>query len=128
VPRSQILLVMATITESVKESLLGTTKPEELSQTSRATFLKYAQRDESGELYMGEEDFVNAIAPPDEDYVSPTFLSPLPIFPTGPPDADPGHTHSTRSSETNTAYSLMWPTDAELGVCLSQTGPHSTTF
>jgi len=64
-------LVMATVAETVKESLLGTSQPEELSPSSRTTFLKHARRDEeTGELYMGEEEFVNAIAPPDQDYVS----------------------------------------------------------
>jgi hypothetical protein len=92
---------MATVTETVKESLLGTTKPEELSQTSRATFLKYAQKDENGELYMGEEDFVNAIAPPEEDYVSPTFLLPLPIF--------PQQSHQTLTQATHTAQDQARP-------------------
>jgi solute carrier family 25 aspartate/glutamate transporter 12/13 len=62
---------MATVAETVKESLLGTSQPEELSPSSRTTFLKHARRDENtDELYMGEEEFVNAIAPPDQDYVS----------------------------------------------------------
>ena len=62
---------MATVTETVKESLLGKSQPEELSLLSRTTFLKHARRDEeTDELYMGEEEFVNAIAPPDQDYVS----------------------------------------------------------
>lgn len=66
---------MATVTETVKESLLGSTVPTTLSTESRATFLKYAQRDEDGELYMNEEDFINAVAPPEEDYVGHiTFL------------------------------------------------------
>jgi solute carrier family 25 (mitochondrial aspartate/glutamate transporter), member 12/13 len=62
---------MATVAETVKGSLLGTSEPEELSPSSRTTFLKHARRDEdTDELYMGEEEFVNAIAPPDQDYVS----------------------------------------------------------
>jgi solute carrier family 25 (mitochondrial aspartate/glutamate transporter), member 12/13 len=61
---------MATVAETVKESLLGTSQPGELSPSSRTTFLKHARRDEdTDELYMGEEEFVNAIAPPDQDYV-----------------------------------------------------------
>jgi solute carrier family 25 aspartate/glutamate transporter 12/13 len=61
---------MATVAESVKESLLGTSLPEQLSSSSRTTFLKHAKRDEeTDELYMGEEEFVNAIAPPDQNYV-----------------------------------------------------------
>ena len=62
---------MATMAESVKESLLGTSQPEDLSPSSRTTFLKHARRDEdTDELYMGEEEFVNAIAPPEQNYVS----------------------------------------------------------
>lgn len=64
---------MATVTEAVKESLLGSTTPTSLSTESRTNFLKYAKRDQDGELYMNEEDFINAIAPPEEDYVSPTL-------------------------------------------------------
>jgi hypothetical protein len=62
---------MATVAESVKESLLGTSQPEQLSPSSRTTFLKHAKRDEeTDELYMGQEEFVNAIAPPEQNYVS----------------------------------------------------------
>ena len=67
---------MATVAETVKESLLGTSQPEALSPSSRTTFLKYARRDQDNdELYMGEEEFVNAIAPPDQNYVSLTSLT-----------------------------------------------------
>ena len=61
---------MATVKESLKESLVGTTIEPELSQQSRATFEKYARRTEDGEVYMAEDDFVDAIAPTSEDYVS----------------------------------------------------------
>ena len=62
-----------TTKEKVKESLLGSTQTEniQLSALSKATFEKNAQKDEeSGELVMGEEEFINAIAPEGEDYVS----------------------------------------------------------
>ncbi|EXJ56773.1 hypothetical protein A1O7_07117 [Cladophialophora yegresii CBS 114405] len=59
---------MATVTEAVKESLLGKEAPAGLSSESRNTFLKFAKKDDDGELYMNEEDFINAIAPPEEDY------------------------------------------------------------
>ena len=65
---------MATVKEVVKESLLGTTREPQLSQQSRATFDKHAREDGSEEPYMTEEDFVNAIAPPNEDYVSFPFV------------------------------------------------------
>lgn len=62
---------MATVTEVVKESLVGITIEPELSQEVRATFDRHAiQDDVTGESYMTEKEFVNAIAPVNEDYVS----------------------------------------------------------
>lgn len=61
------------VTETVKESLLGAEVPQQLqlSAETKANFVKFARPDdESGELYMGEEEFINAIAPSSEDYVS----------------------------------------------------------
>ena len=58
------------IKESLKETLIGTEAPEGVSQESRARFLQHASLEENGELLMSQEDFVNAIAPPEEDYVS----------------------------------------------------------
>lgn len=67
---------MATVKEVVKESLVGTTREPELSQEIRATFNCNSRLDEaSGERYMTKEDFVNAIAPIDEDYVRTSNLS-----------------------------------------------------
>lgn len=64
----------ATVKEAVKSSLLGSEEPANLSASYRATFLSNAKKDEkTGELAMGLDEFVNAIAPVDEDYVS--FLS-----------------------------------------------------
>lgn len=62
---------MATMTEVVKESLVGTMVDPEPSQEVRKIFDRNARQDaDSGEDYMTEEDFVNAIAPANEDYVS----------------------------------------------------------
>jgi hypothetical protein len=61
---------MATVTESIKESLVGVTEEPQLSQEVRASFMKHAKPDEKGELYMGSEEFTAAIAPAEEDYVS----------------------------------------------------------
>lgn len=61
---------MATATGKIKESLVGTNDELQLSQEVRANFMKHAKQDENGELYMDSEDFINAIAPPEEDYVS----------------------------------------------------------
>lgn len=62
---------MATAKQAVKETLLGTTREPELSQQTKATFDRNARQDEAtGDHYMTEEDFVNAIAPASENYVS----------------------------------------------------------
>ena len=62
---------MATVKEAVKESLVGTTREPQLSQQARATFDRNARQDEGvEEPYMTEIEFVNAIAPPTENYVS----------------------------------------------------------
>jgi solute carrier family 25 aspartate/glutamate transporter 12/13 len=69
------------VKEAVKESLLGTEVPVDiqLSALSRDTFEKNARKDEeSGELFMGEEEFTNAIAPVGEDYVSLTSVIDIP--------------------------------------------------
>ncbi|KAG5994098.1 hypothetical protein E4U43_003320 [Claviceps pusilla] len=64
----------AVVKETVKETLVGTTTEEEpghapLSAQSRARFNSHAVKDaETGELYMGQDEFINAIAPEDEDY------------------------------------------------------------
>ena len=67
---------MATVTEAVKESLLGKEAPASLSADSRLTFMRNSKRGEDDQLYMDEEDFINAIAPADEDYVSTARPSP----------------------------------------------------
>ncbi|KAI0840131.1 mitochondrial carrier [Hypoxylon sp. FL0890] len=57
------------VKEAVKESLLGSEEPAHLSASHRTSFLKNAKKDDhTGELYMGPEEFVEAIAPPNEDY------------------------------------------------------------
>lgn len=62
---------MATaVKESVSEALLGTTIEPELSAQTKAEFMKHAVKDEkSGEYYLREREFVDAIAPETEDYV-----------------------------------------------------------
>lgn len=67
---------MATAKIAIKESLLGTTREPELSTQTKATFDRYARQDgETEERFMTEEDFVNAIAPASENYVSTTDIS-----------------------------------------------------
>ena len=65
---------MATIKDAVKESLVGTTREPQLSQQARANFDRNAMRNKDAEEpYMTETEFVNAIAPPTESYVSPDY-------------------------------------------------------
>ena len=65
--------------ESVKESLVGVEEDpqreeQQASAQTRADFMQHAIKDEAiGEYYMGQEEFVNAVAPPGEDYVRITF-------------------------------------------------------
>lgn len=58
------------VTEKVSEVLLGTTEEPGLSKDDRAIFQHFAKQDEDGVPYLDEEQFVNAIAPQSEDYVS----------------------------------------------------------
>ncbi|KAJ5238726.1 hypothetical protein N7468_003345 [Penicillium chermesinum] len=59
---------MASVTEVVKEKLVGSTEEPQLSHQSRATFFRHAQKDENGESFMTEQDFISAVAPKQEDY------------------------------------------------------------
>ncbi|KAJ5722053.1 hypothetical protein N7488_000088 [Penicillium malachiteum] len=59
---------MANIKEAVKEQLVGSTEAPQLSHQARSNFLRHAKKDENGELFMTEDDFINAVAPKHEDY------------------------------------------------------------
>ncbi|KAJ5381090.1 uncharacterized protein N7496_003518 [Penicillium cataractarum] len=59
---------MASVKDTVKETLVGSTEAPELSHQARSNFLRHAQKDENGELFMAEDDFINAVAPKQEDY------------------------------------------------------------
>ncbi|KAK0269873.1 mitochondrial aspartate-glutamate transporter agc1 [Friedmanniomyces endolithicus] len=59
---------MATVVDQVKETLVGTETGVGLSAQTRSDFLHNAIKDEEGELYMSEKEFVDAIAPEGEDY------------------------------------------------------------
>lgn len=62
---------MATVKEQVGEVLLGTSEEPQLSQLTRGAFMKFAKRDEAtGDHYLGEEDFIDAVAPESENYVN----------------------------------------------------------
>lgn len=64
---------MSNIKATVKESLIGSSddQSQPVPQQMKANFYRHARKDEqTGELFMSEEDFVNAVAPVQEDYVS----------------------------------------------------------
>jgi len=62
---------MALVKEKVKEALIGTEDEPQLSSQTRNEFLQYAKQDEqTGTYYMDEQQFIDAIAPEGEDYVS----------------------------------------------------------
>lgn len=63
---------MDSVKDAVKEQLLGSTESPQLSHQSRSNFTRHARKDENGDLFMNEEDFINAVAPKQEDYVSVT--------------------------------------------------------
>lgn len=62
---------MAALKEQVGEVLLGTSEEPQLSQLTRFAFMKHAQKDETtGEYFLNEDGFIEAVAPESEDYVS----------------------------------------------------------
>ena len=62
---------MAALSEQVGEVLLGTTDEPQLSQLTRAAFMKHAQKDEaSDEYFLTADGFIEAVAAESEDYVS----------------------------------------------------------
>lgn len=65
---------MSTVTkvkDQVGEVLLGTSEEPQLSQLTRAAFMKHAVKDgATGDYYLGENEFINAVAPESEDYVN----------------------------------------------------------
>lgn len=65
---------MATVTEKISEALVGTSEEPQLTLQTRGEFMKHAITDaETGEHYLDEERFINAIAPVSEDYVGLPF-------------------------------------------------------
>lgn len=63
---------MSKVTAAVKATLVGTQEEElAVSQQIKTNFIQHARKDESsGELYMTEDEFIDAIAPKHQDYVS----------------------------------------------------------
>ncbi|KAF2837815.1 calcium-binding mitochondrial carrier protein-like protein Aralar1 [Patellaria atrata CBS 101060] len=60
---------MNAVKEQVSEVLLGTEEQPGLSKSALDTFEKFATKDEkTGDLYLGENEFIDAVAPESEDY------------------------------------------------------------
>lgn len=59
----------AAVKEAVKEAVLGSDEATGPSKQSKARFTRLAVKDETGELFMGPEEFINAVAPENEDFV-----------------------------------------------------------
>ncbi|KAL1992458.1 hypothetical protein VTN49DRAFT_4490 [Thermomyces lanuginosus] len=60
---------MSKVAGAVKASLMGSEEEPQLSQQIRARFMQHARKDpETGELYMTEKEFIDAVAPKDQDY------------------------------------------------------------
>ncbi|TPX17007.1 uncharacterized protein E0L32_012341 [Thyridium curvatum] len=57
------------VKEAVRESLIGSEEPPQASASTKARFTSKAFKDpESGELFLGPDEFIDAIAPADEDF------------------------------------------------------------
>ena len=62
--------------EKAKESLVGVEIDDSFPPQTRAEFMQHAIKDDdSEEYYMGQKQFVDAIAPVGEDYVRIFFYS-----------------------------------------------------
>lgn len=69
--------VSTTVKEAVKDSLVGTQEPVKVSSQTKARFTSHAVKDpETGELFLGSDQFIDAVAPADEDFVSPALELP----------------------------------------------------
>lgn len=68
------------VREGVKETLLGVEDETQTSDQTRSEFLKYAKKDETTEeWYMSQSEFIDAVAPVGEDYVSNITSSLIPL-------------------------------------------------
>lgn len=92
---------------------MGSTEQPQLSHQARSNFLRHAQKDENGESFMNEEDFINAVAPKQEDYVSHigNHVNHVAKWEEKKTDWDL-QSHSIRSNATSTGSCSMLPTDA----------------
>ncbi|RKF71200.1 Calcium-binding mitochondrial carrier protein Aralar2 [Golovinomyces cichoracearum] len=103
---------VARASDVVKENLPGseTHVNSQLSSLSKATFEKYAKEDpETGELYMGENEFTEAIAPKIGDYLKIKREQYAILFYV----ADRNHTGKLNINDWGTFENLLAKPDAE---------------
>ncbi|RKF83862.1 Calcium-binding mitochondrial carrier protein Aralar1 [Golovinomyces cichoracearum] len=103
---------IARASDVVKENLLGseTHVNSQLSSLSKATFEKYAKEDpETGELYLGENEFTEAIAPKSGDYLKIKREQYAILFYV----ADRNHTGKLNINDWGTFENLLAKPDAE---------------
>lgn len=96
--------------------LLGTIEEPQMSTIMRSTFLKYAKKHDDGEYYLGEGDFIDAVAPESEDYVRNLSETCRVNRANGVPAS------STRSSAPSTASCLPSPTAIPRVASVCRTG------
>ena len=113
------------VKEAVKETLIGSEEPVSMSAQTKSRFFQCAIKDsETGELMMGPDEFISAVAPADEDYVS---LRAVRNGFEGQLTNDALAQNSTRSSANSTQSYSESPTARELARSTSPTGRTSRT-
>lgn len=66
---------MATVTDTLKEKLVGFEAESPVGGETRASFMRHALKDNEGELYLDRSAFVDVIAPATEDYVRALYFA-----------------------------------------------------
>lgn len=123
---------MSAVKEAVKDSLVGSEDAGlQMSTQTRARFMSNAIKDPAtGELYLGNDEFVKAVTPKNEDFVSssaPWRARADKGSETGRElTAHPGQ-NSTRSSRSSTRSCSAWPTASSAVASPWATGPSSRT-
>lgn len=104
---------MSSVTETVKETLVGSSEDPQLSHQARFNFIRHAQKDENGEQFMTEDDFINAVAPKQEDYVSIAGPFPRRLHSSCELVADMSLQYSIKSSASSTESFFRSQTDGK---------------
>src|SRR5579862_2159458 len=117
---------MAAVKSALQGTLAGATESEadpNPSAQTRANFEKYARIDESGESYITEEEFVDAIVPKDEDFVGSKLFRCVAVQ--GAVDRQLRLTCSIKSNGGNMGSYFVSPIAIRLAELLCGIGPFS---